>query len=153
MQLSQAPAFAASMRCSGVAKSPGSPLRLFTMVFELQPDIMVNNRNGLPGDFATPEQRIEAAKAGAWETCMTLNGSCGYQHADDNWKTSRQVIRNLISCMRDEGNYLLNIGPRPDGSIPEDSVRVLTEVGEWLARNGGGLYPSQTTPGPPSQYE
>jgi alpha-L-fucosidase len=114
------------------------------MVFELQPDIIVNNRNGLPGDFATPEQRIEAAKTGAWETCMTLNDSWGYQHADDNWKTPKQIIRNLISCVRDEGNYLLNIGPRPDGSIPEDSVRVLTEVGQWLAKNGDSIYQSET---------
>ena len=113
------------------------------MVFELQPDIIVNNRNGLPGDFATPEQRIEAAKSGAWETCMTLNDSWGYQHADDNWKSSRQVIRNLISCMRDEGNYLLNIGPRSDGSIPEESVRVLTEVGQWLSRNSESIYPAE----------
>jgi alpha-L-fucosidase len=114
------------------------------MVFELQPDIIVNNRNGLPGDFATPEQRIEAAKSGAWETCMTLNDSWGYQRSDDNWKSSRQIIRNLITCMRDEGNYLLNIGPRPDGSIPEDSVRVLTEVGRWLARNAESIYASET---------
>src|SRR5260370_15536966 len=114
------------------------------MVFELQPDIIVNNRNGLPGDFATPEQRIEAAKSGAWESCMTLNDSWGYQHADDNWKTHRQVIRNLISCVRDEGNYLLNIGPMADGSIPEESVRVLTDVGQWLAGNGDSMYQSET---------
>jgi len=114
------------------------------MVFELQPDIIVNNRNGLPGDFATPEQRIEAAKSGAWESCMTLNDSWGYQRSDDNWKSSRQIIRNLITCMRDEGNYLLNIGPRPDGSVPEESVRVLTEVGQWLARNGESIYPTET---------
>jgi len=114
------------------------------MVFELQPDIIVNNRNGLPGDFATPEQRIEAAKSGSWETCMTLNDSWGYQQTDDNWKTPRQVVRNLISCVRDEGNYLLNIGPRPDGSIPDDSVRVLTEVGQWLARNGDSIYATDT---------
>jgi alpha-L-fucosidase len=114
------------------------------MVFELQPDIIVNNRNGLPGDFATPEQRIEAAKSGAWESCMTLNDSWGYQRSDDNWKSSRTIIRNLITCMRDEGNYLLNIGPRGDGSIPEESVRVLTEVGQWLARNGGSIFPTET---------
>ncbi len=113
------------------------------MVFELQPDIIVNNRNGLPGDFATPEQRIEAAKDKAWETCMTLNDSWGYQHADDNWKTPKQIIRNLISCVRDEGNYLLNIGPKADGSIPEESVRVLSEVGQWMARNGEAIYQSQ----------
>src|SRR5215469_6394066 len=118
--------------------------RMNKMVFELQPDIIVNNRNGLDGDFATPEQRIEAAKSGSWETCMTLNDSWGYQRSDDNWKSSRTIIRNLITCMRDEGNYLLNIGPRPDGSIPEESVRVLTEVGQWLSKNGESIYPTET---------
>ena len=117
--------------------------RMNRMVFELQPDIIVNNRNGLPGDFSTPEQEITAEKSGrAWETCMTLNDSWGYQRADDNWKTSRQVVRNLIDCVRDGGNYLLNIGPRPDGSIPEESVRTLTEVGQWLRRNGESVYQS-----------
>ena len=96
------------------------------MVFELQPDIIVNNRNKLPGDFATPEQRIEARRRRAWESCMTLNDSWGYQKADDDWKTPKTVIRNLITCARDGGNYLLNIGPKPDGSIPEESVQILT---------------------------
>ena len=111
------------------------------MVFQLQPDIIVNNRNGLPGDFATPEQRIEAAK-NAWESCMTLNDSWGFQQNDDNWKTSKQIIRNLVSCVRDGGNYLLNIGPKPDGSIPEETVRVLSEVGQWMAKNGDTIYQS-----------
>ena len=114
------------------------------MVFELQPDIIVNNRNQLPGDFSTPEQQITAERDAtrAWESCMTLNDSWGYQAADDNWKTPATVIRNLISCARDGGNYLLNIGPKPDGSIPEDSVRILTEVGHWLERNGETIYQS-----------
>src|SRR5579859_5656613 len=116
--------------------------RMNKMVFELQPDIIVNNRNKLPGDFSTPEQRIEADKDHAWESCMTLNDSWGYQKADDDWKSSKQVIRNLIQCSRDTGNYLLNIGPKPDGSIPEESVSILTEVGEWMARNGESIYQS-----------
>src|SRR5258706_10400135 len=115
------------------------------MVFELQPDIIVNNRNGLPGDFATPEQRITAETNGrAWESCMTLNDSWGFQQSDDSWKPSKQVIRNLISCARDGGNYLLNIGPKPDGSIPDESVRILTEVGDWMQRNGDTIYTSET---------
>jgi alpha-L-fucosidase len=114
------------------------------MVFQLQPDIIVNNRNKLPGDFSTPEQRIEADKAGrAWESCMTLNDSWGYHRADDDWKRPTTVIRNLISCARDGGNYLLNIGPKPDGSIPEESVRIMTEVGQWLGRNGAAIYTSE----------
>jgi len=111
--------------------------RMNEMVFKLQPEIIVNNRNKLPGDFATPEQEIVAETGGrAWESCMTLNDSWGYQRADDDWKSSRKVIRNLISCVRDGGNYLLNIGPKPDGSIPEESVRVLSEVGDWMGTNG-----------------
>ena len=114
------------------------------MVFELQPEIIVNNRNGLPGDFSTPEQEIVAAKAGrSWETCMTMNDSWGYQKADDNWKSPKNVIRNLIACARGGGNYLLNIGPRPDGSIPEESVRILTEVGRWMDKNGPTIYESE----------
>jgi alpha-L-fucosidase len=112
------------------------------MVFELQPDIIVNNRNKLPGDFQTPEQRIQASDK-AWEACMTMNDSWGYQRTDDNWKTPKTVVRNLVTCARDGGNYLLNIGPRPDGSIPDDSVRILTAVGKWLDRNGQTIYTAE----------
>jgi alpha-L-fucosidase len=117
--------------------------RMNRMVFELQPDVIVNNRNRLPGDFTTPEQRIEAAAEGrAWEACMTMNGSWGYQAADDDWKTPKQVVRNLISCARDGGNYLLNIGPKGDGSIPEQSLRILEAVGAWTQKNGESIYGS-----------
>ena len=111
------------------------------MVYQLQPDIIVNNRNKLDGDFGTPEQRIEAEKR-AWESCMTMNGSWGYQKTDDDWKTSKTVVRNLISCARDGGNYLLNIGPKPDGSIPPESVQILSAVGKWMDRNGKSIYES-----------
>ena len=58
--------------------------RMNEMVFSLQPEIIVNNRNGLPGDFSTPEQHIQASEVGrAWETCMTLNESWGFNRADD----------------------------------------------------------------------
>ena len=115
--------------------------RMNKMVFDLQPDIIVNNRNGLPGDFSTPEQEIVAEKSGrAWESCMTMNESWGYHRADDDWHTAKDIVRNLAYCAHDAGNYLLNIGPRPDGSIPEESVRVLTEVGRWMARNGESIH-------------
>lgn len=111
------------------------------MVFRLQPDIIVNNRNKLPGDFATPEQRIEAAEGErAWEACMTLNDSWGYHRADDAWKTPKQVVRNLITCARDGGNYLLNIGPKADGSIPLETAQIFTKVGDWMSRNGDTIY-------------
>jgi len=116
--------------------------RMNEMVFSLQPDIVMNNRNTdrQGGDFATPEQRIEAAEDRAWESCMTLNSSWGYHAADDAWKTPKEILRNLLQCSREGGNYLLNIGPRPDGSVPEESVKILETVGAWLAKNGPAVY-------------
>ena len=111
------------------------------MVFQLQPDIIVNNRNGLPGDFSTPEQEIRAAAKGhAWEACMTLNDSWGYHRADDNWKTPKTIVNNLITCAHGGGNYLLNIGPKPDGSIPRESIDILQTVGKWTQQNGEAIY-------------
>jgi len=111
------------------------------MVFQLQPDIIVNNRNALPGDFGTPEQQIEAAKPGRdWEACMTMNNSWGYHKADDDWKSPKMIARNLVTCAHGGGNYLLNIGPKPDGSIPEESTRILSTVGGWMDRNSQSIY-------------
>jgi len=118
--------------------------RMNKMVFELQPEIIVNNRNGLEGDFSTPEQHLEAAKNGrAWESCMTLNDNWGYSKADHNWKTPRTIAENLAICAKGGGNYLLNIGPKEDGSIPEESIRILEAVGDWLAVNGKSIYTTE----------
>lgn len=114
------------------------------MVFDLQPDIIVNDRGGLPGDFSIAEQKIEAAGEGrAWETCMTSNGAWGYVRSGENWKTSRSLIGSLITCARGGGNFLLNIGPRADGSVPEGSVKVPEEVGRWMSRDGDTIYGSE----------
>jgi alpha-L-fucosidase len=75
---------------------------------------------------------------------MTMNDSWGYQRADDNWKSPKTIVRNLVTCAHDTGNYLLNIGPKADGSIPEESVRVLTAVGKWMEKNGETIYQSET---------
>ena len=116
--------------------------KMNAMVRELQPEIILNNRSGLPEDFTTPEQRIQAYDT-AWESCMTMNGSWGYQRADDDWKSPKTIVRNLITCARDGGNYLLNIGPKGDGSIPEESVRILTAVGKWMDKNGDTIYTAE----------
>jgi alpha-L-fucosidase len=109
------------------------------MVFELQPEIVVNNRNGLAGDFSTPEHRIEAAER-AWESCDTMNLGWGYQKNDTEWKTPKRIVNDLTTCAQQGGNYLLNIGPKADGSVPEESVQTLERVGAWLAVNGKAIY-------------
>jgi len=115
--------------------------RMNAMVRKLQPHILINNRSKLPEDFGTPEQHIKAEAGGrAWEACMTMNDSWGFNKGDDAWKTPKQVIRNLIVCARDGGNYLLNIGPKGDGSIPAPSVRILETVGRWVKTYGRTIY-------------
>jgi alpha-L-fucosidase len=74
---------------------------------------------------------------------MTMNDSWGYQKADDDWKTPKAIVKNLITCSRDTGNYLLNIGPKPDGSIPEESVKIMTQVGKWMSANGKTIYETE----------
>ncbi len=111
------------------------------MVREKQPDILINNRAGIPEDFITPEQRIQAC-AVPWEACMTMNDSWGFQRADDNWKSPKTVVRNLLTCARDQGNYLLNIGPMADGSIPEPSIEILTNVGKWMDKHSDLIHKS-----------
>ncbi len=112
------------------------------MVLKLQPEIVVNNRSGIAGDFKTPEQNTNAT-AGDWESCMTLNDNWGYSRTDDNWKSPKNVILNLIRCAQDGGNYLLDIGPKPDGSLPEENYRILGAVGDWMQKNGSSIYGSQ----------
>lgn len=112
--------------------------RMNAMVREIQPHILFNGRNGLPGDFATPEGHMGApCPWRPWEACMTLNNSWGFHAGDHDWKSPTQVVDLLASAAQGCGNLLLNVGPRGDGSVPEDSVRVLETVGDWLTRCGG----------------
>jgi alpha-L-fucosidase len=113
---------------------------LVNMMRELQPEIIINDRTGLSEDVATPEQNTTPVSGKLWESCMTLNNSWGYFKHDNNWKTVQQLIINLVSCTANGGNYLLNIGPKPDGSVPAESVKSLHEIGEWMQKNSASIY-------------
>jgi alpha-L-fucosidase len=93
------------------------------------------------GDFVTPEQHIpDAGLPGVdWESCMTMNTSWGYNAHDQKWKNSKQIIQHLVDIASKGGNFLLNIGPKGDGSIPQQSVTCMTEVGQWMAANAESI--------------
>jgi alpha-L-fucosidase len=116
------------------------------MVRQLQPNILINSRLG-PADFDNSEQAIRPAPPGrAWEACMTLNGNWGYHAGDHQWKSPAEVVRMLVETARGAGNLLLNIGPRGDGSVPQPSIDILRQVGQWLQRHGEFLPHSARSP-------
>lgn len=119
-------------------------------LLKLQPHIITNDRlkrPNFPGDTKTPEQRIPkpGEMEGDWETCMTMNGTWGFKSGDNKWKSNETLIRNLIDIASKGGNYLLNIGPKADGTFPEQSIQSLKTIGEWMRINGEAIYATKAS--------
>lgn len=125
-------------------------VRLRKLVHELRPDVITNNRlgGGFMGDTQVAEQNIppEGFPGLDWETCMTMNGTWGYSRADDRWKSAEVLLRHLCNIASKGGNFLLNVGPTSEGVIPEPSIEVLNEIGEWMKVNGEAIHGSRGTP-------
>ncbi|MCA8952636.1 MAG: alpha-L-fucosidase, partial [Planctomycetes bacterium] len=131
-------------------------LRLFALCRELAPAMIVNNRvdvhrGGMGGfsasreacgDFATPEQEIPATGVPGvdWESCMTMNDHWGWNRADSHWKSTRELLHNLVDVASKGGNYLLNVGPRADGTFPPRAVERLQQLAEWMQGNGESIH-------------
>ena len=116
----------------------------------LKPGIIHNNRlgQGSKGDTETPEQFIPATgfPGHDWETCMTMNDTWGFKSDDHKWKSAATLITNLVDIVSKGGNYLLNVGPTAEGEIPEESIKLLNQVGAWMKINGESIYGSQASP-------
>ena len=120
---------------------------LVGFLHQLDPQLIVNDRANGSGDFGTPEQNIPASGLNRdWETCMTINDNWGFSAGDHGFKSTSQLLHNLMDIASKGGNYLLNVGPTDEGVIPEPEVERLKEMGAWLKTNGEALY--GTTAGP-----
>ena len=117
--------------------------RIVELVRKLQPDCLINTRIGHGfGDYGSygDNQLPAAPPEGMWETPGTLNRTWGFKWNDHDWKTPGEVLSLLASLAEKDTNYLLNVGPMPDGSFPPETVRVLRETGRWLERYGFAVY-------------
>ena len=109
---------------------------LHDLIRSLQPDVMINDRLPAFGDFDTPEQFVPAEPPGrAWETCMTVNESWGFNPADTRFKSGRQLVHTLCEVAGKGGNLLLNVGPMGDGRVQPEVLARLAVVERWMARN------------------
>lgn len=107
----------------------------------LNQNVVLNSRMQGYGDYKTPEQGIPVmAPEGAWEFCTTINSSWGYMKDDNDYKTSRQIIRMFCDCITMGGNMLLDIGPMEDGTIDPRQEKVLLDLGEWITLNEEAIF-------------
>ena len=144
-----------------------SGIRFINLIRQLQPATLVNDRIGVPGDYVTPEQfiptgiptkdvRFNAVDTSVqqklkgtipkpedfqlWETCMTINNTWAYNVHDREFKSAQFLIRALVEVASRGGNFLLNVGPQPDGVIQPEFQERLRAIGDWLSVNGDSIY-------------
>jgi alpha-L-fucosidase len=112
----------------------------------LQPDIIINNRSGAPGDFDTPEQRVGKMQMDRpWETCMTIGDQWAWK-PNERVKSLGECMHTLILSAAGDGNLLFNVGPDAEGRIEAKQVDRLKEMGAWLKENGESIYGTRGGP-------
>ena len=140
--------------------------KTYALIHRLQPAALIVPNHHLapkPGeDVQTFEQDLPGANTAGFntreigalplETSLTMNNSWGFNITDTRFKQTRELIGYLVRAAGNGGNLLLNIGPRPDGTIQPEAAQRLREIGQWLATFGPTLYATRAGPVPPRSW-
>jgi len=139
----------------------------YGLIHQLQPHALIganHHRRPFPGeDFQMFEKDLPGGRTADFnkdseigslplETCETMNGAWGFNLTDRRYKSTRDLIRYLVRAAGLNANFLLNVGPMPDGRIQPEFVTRLREMGAWLARNGEAIYGTRGGPIPPQTW-
>ncbi len=118
---------------------------LHDTVRAIQPDVVLSGRvakpEGVYSDYLTPGDNgyLTSPQPFDWECCATLNESWGYKKNPDELKTTDEILTVLLKTVSAGGNLLLNVGPKPDGTIPDEQVKILKEIAAWMKDNGESI--------------
>jgi alpha-L-fucosidase len=141
--------------------------KTYSLIHNLQPDCMIGSNHhlapfpgedfqmfekDLPGQKTTgfnPDQTIGAIPL---ETCETMNNSWGFNLQDKSYKSTKNLIQYLVKAAGFNSNFLLNVGPMPNGKIQPEFVSTLKEMGKWLEENGETIYGTRGGPVPPRSW-
>lgn len=124
---------------------------LYNYMKKISPDIIVNERvcrSFKLGDFECPEQSVPIdAPSRPWETCQTMNNAWGFDVSRENaYRTTKSIIQELVTVASRNGNYLLNIGPKGDGTMTAGSKKILNGIGKWMDENSNSIYKTTGNP-------
>jgi alpha-L-fucosidase len=128
--------------------TPERGQRFVDIVRSLQPRTLIDGRLGTAGDYVSTGDNVilPEVKSEAWEVPATINHTWGFRKDDQDWKSPGDIAFKLVDIVSKGGNYLLNVGPMADGTIPPASQDVLRAAGRWLKVNGEAVYGAGPTP-------
>ena len=139
----------------------------YRLIHSIQPQCLIANnhhkeiREGedfqiferdLPGQNTAGYSEGQQVSELPLESCQTMNNTWGYNIVDDNYKSTKDIIHFLLRNVGMGANLLLNVGPGPDGSFPEEAATRLKEIGEWLEKYGESVYGTTAGIIPPQDW-
>jgi alpha-L-fucosidase len=154
----------------GMWDKPDADWRLaktYGLIHSLQPAALIGSNHHLKPfdgeDFQMFERDLPGSRTAEFnahseigtlplETCDTINGAWGYNSSDQRFKTPAQLIQYLVKAAGNNGNFLLNVGPMPNGKIQPEFVERLRAVGEWMQKNGDSIYGTRGGPVKPRPW-